>query len=68
MNNFPLMWAIWQGHDPLTIYFRGTGAQFAKFIDNLVEDFNAPREFDEDEHGNLSEDDVAGLMGIEPYR
>ena len=32
----------WYNNDPLTIYFKGSGNDFKKFINSLVEDFNEP--------------------------
>lgn len=50
------MFATWNGRNPLTIYFRGTGSDFKNFINNLVEDFNRPKfgysgeDWDEDDY------------------
>lgn len=37
------MFCTWHSHNPLTIYFKGSGSDFIKFIDSLVEDFNEPK-------------------------
>ncbi len=50
------MWATWNSHNPLTIYFVGSGAEFKEFVDNLVDDFNAPREDDEIDY-NFNDDE-----------
>lgn len=53
------MFATWNGRNPLTIYFNGSGAEFVKFVDRLVDDFNAPRENDEidEDYQRSSEED-----------
>lgn len=57
-NMSNLMFATWSAHNPLTISFRGTGEQFKKFINSLVDDFEEEEyeELDTDSCGDLGED------------
>lgn len=42
-NTFPIMRASWNGHDIFTIKFVGTGANFKRFLETLVADFQEPK-------------------------
>lgn len=42
-ETFPIMKASWHGHDIFTIRFSGTGFNFKRFLETLVEDFQEPK-------------------------